>query len=398
MRLLGRICVALLLAVISTAARALQSAPSPAGPGSFAPFLTTDRQGRILLSWLENRVDGGHRFRFARRSDGGEWSPPLTIGEGPDFFANWADVPSVFVATNGTMVAHWLQKRGEGPESYDIKIRTSTDNGATWSPARSPHRDSVEAQHGFVSFFDVPDGIGLVWLDGRDMNGHGGSMTLRSTTLTGWKLDALGNEVVIDPRVCDCCPTAAAVSGEGPIVAYRDRSADEVRDIAVSRWVRSVWSPPTLVHADRWKINACPVNGPAIAARGTRVAVAWHTGLSSRDSQVNVAFSSDAGRTFGQPVRLDGGAPIGRVGLAMIDDQRLAATWLETAGGVTRVLMRTVDRNGLLGPSVPVAAVGNSRQTGLPRVTVAGRKLLFAWTAAEPSAPTHVVIKEVDIQ
>ena len=31
-------------------------------------------------------------------------------------------------------------------------------------------------------------------------------------------------ESVVDTRVCECCPTAAAVTAEGVITAYRDRS------------------------------------------------------------------------------------------------------------------------------------------------------------------------------
>jgi len=64
---------------------------------------------------------------------------------------------------------------------------------------------------------------------------------------------------------------------EGPIVAYRDRSDTEIRDIYVSRSVGSNWSQPVAVHRDNWQIAACPVNGPALSADGTAVALAWFT-------------------------------------------------------------------------------------------------------------------------
>jgi hypothetical protein len=72
-------------------------------------------------------------------------------------------------------------------------------------------------------------------------------------------------EMPDDSRVCDCCSTDTAVSPDGVIVAYRGRSADEVRDVFVSRYVAGRWGPPILVHNDGWRIEACPVNGPVKA-------------------------------------------------------------------------------------------------------------------------------------
>jgi hypothetical protein len=53
------------------------------------------------------------------------------------------------------------------------------------------------------------------------------------------------------------------------------------------------------VHSDNWKIDACPVNGPAIAATGRRVAVAWFTAANDT-ARVKLAFSS-AARASGFP-------------------------------------------------------------------------------------------------
>ena len=55
-------------------------------------------------------------------------------------------------------------------------------------------------------------------------------MTLRAAMSLGAKADML-----VAPRVCDCCPTAAADTADGPIVAFRGRTADEIRDIYVTR-------------------------------------------------------------------------------------------------------------------------------------------------------------------
>ena len=75
-------------------------------------------------------------------------------------------------------------------------------------------------------------------------------------------------ETAVDARVCECCPTAAAVTAEGVIAAYRNRSDDEIRDNYVARFVNGKWTAPQPVFNDNWKIAACPVNGPALSARG----------------------------------------------------------------------------------------------------------------------------------
>ena len=67
------------------------------------------------------------------------------------------------------------------------------------------------------------------------------------------------------------------MTAEGPVVVYRDRSEaeKEIRDISIVRLKGKKWSAPRPVFQDGWRLNGCPVNGPAVAAAGRRVAVAW---------------------------------------------------------------------------------------------------------------------------
>ena len=110
---------------------------------------------------------------------GSTFGAPVTIAEGPDFLANWADFPSVFVSSTGTIAAHWLQ-RGVG-KPYGIQVRSSADGGKTWTAPKAPHQDSTAGEYGFVSFFEAPGkGLGLIWLDGRAMANPGGIQPGRS--------------------------------------------------------------------------------------------------------------------------------------------------------------------------------------------------------------------------
>lgn len=371
---------------------ALEPLPSPAAPGSAEPNLAVGADGRVYLSWLEPVAGAGHALKFATLH-GAAWSAPQVVARGARFFVNWADFPSLHPLPNGRLAAHWLERSGAGKYAYEVRVAQSRDGGRTWGRAVTPHRDRSASEHGFVSMWAVGDSLGVAWLDGRKYaripvqeEAYAKEMMVLSTTIG--PDGGLGQERRVDERTCDCCQTSAAVTSRGPLVAYRDRTADEVRDIYVSRFERSYWTPPTRVHADGWKVDFCPVNGPAVAARGDRAAVAWFT--AARDTaKVLVAFSGNAGDRFGRAVRVDAGAPAGRVGLVLLPDGDALVSWLERAGGErAEVRARRVGADGRLSPPATVAASSAARASGFPRMALAGDQLLFAWT--EPGAKSAV--------
>jgi hypothetical protein len=318
-----------------------------------------------------------HALRFAVWN-GTDWSEPRTIARGAGWFVNWADFPAVLPLGDQTLVAHWLQRTARSGYAYDVMLVRSGDGGVTWSEPVRPHRDAAPAEHGFVSFVRVGNDAGLVWLDGRGYAGATATkqMTVRYTTVAAD--GSLGEEVLLDERACDCCQTAAAVTADGPIVAYRDRTVNEIRDIAVTRLVGGRWTAPRPVHDDGWHINACPVNGPQLDAAGRDVVVAWYT--AANDSpRVNVAFSTDAGATFGTPARVDMGDPLGRVDVLLTGADHALVVWLERAGEAAEVKARLVDAN-TVGAARTVATTGAQRASGFPRLTRSGRRVFLAWT------------------
>jgi hypothetical protein len=374
---------------------ALREIPSPAAPGSAEPNLAAGDDGRVYLSWVEPAADSAHALRFAVL-EGGRWSAPRTVASGRDWFVNWADFPSLAVLPGGRLAAHWLQRSGDGRYAYDVRIARSADGGATWSPGVVPHRDGVAAEHGFVSLWpEGGDSLGAVWLDGRKYaaaeghggGGHGGGETMLLHTALSAD-GGVGAERPLDARICDCCQTGQAMTSAGPLVVYRDRSPDEVRDVYVVRRVGGRWTEPRPVHADGWKIAACPVNGPQAAARGERVAVAWFSG--ARDTaRVLVAFSRDAGATWSQPVRVDDGDPAGRVDVELLDGGAALVSWIERTGGeAAEVRVRRVSPGGGRGAAATVAATGGERASGFPRMVRSGGEVVFAWTA--PGDPSTV--------
>ena len=229
----------------------------------------------------------------------------------------------------------------------------SADSGATWQETITPHRDGTATEHGFVSLVPWTENrTALVWLDGRDMadgsddhhgGDHAGAMTLRFAALgAGGRLT---EEALLDARTCDCCQTAAARTSGGLVVAYRDRSEGEIRDIAVTRLQGGTWTSPEILHEDGWQISGCPVNGPSLDAQGKRVAVAWFTAADGVP-RVHVAFSDDGGATFSEPTIVNGGTPLGRVDVVLRPGGSALVSWLERAGEQAAIRLRTVAPDG----------------------------------------------------
>jgi len=400
--LLVALCTVLVACGARDPALTLDDLAVPATVGSLAPRLAPQADGTLLASWLE--PDGaGHALRYARYRDG-RWDAPRTAARGDDWFVNWADTPGVF-AHGDLLVAHWLRlhpkEAAASPYAYDVQLSLSRDGGASWSAPQAPHHDGVAAEHGFVSWFPDGAGFGLVWLDGRaapggeeeEGAGHGGHATHGAMMMIRYALfDAEGRqhaEGSIDESTCDCCPTDVATSGAGALLVYRDRTAEELRDVYAARFEDGRWSAPQAVHADAWRMPGCPVNGPAVAADGTRAAVGWFTAAGERP-QVLLGWSADGGRSFGPPQRIDGGHPVGRVEVVLERDAALVL-WLEQRGGTTPaggagaatgadLDVRRAWPDGKLGQPQVLATTAAARASGFPRAVRAGDATYLAWT------------------
>ncbi len=354
---------------------------SPSKEKSGEPFLFTKADGTVYLSWVEKGEEMS-LFKFSSLQNE-QWSEPVTIASGNTWFVNWADYP--MIAANGKQfVAHFLDKSGEGTYAYDVKLTTSDDGGNTWMEPLVLHDDKKQAEHGFVTLIPYGDNFFVTWLDGRNTvmegmeekdhhGGHHGAMSLRAAII-----DNKGNKInewELDNKTCDCCQTSAAITANGPVVVYRDRSNDEIRDVSIVRLIDGQWTDPQTIHYDNWKIAGCPVNGPRVVAQYNTLAVAWFSGATDT-SQVNVIFSTDGGATFGKPVRVDEGSAIGRVDIVMLDDMSAMVSWME---GSTIKIAR-VYANSTKGPSTIIASSSESRSSGFPQMTKSGNQVIFAWT------------------
>ena len=353
---------------------------SPVDSVSAEPCLFTDKNGLVYLSWIEKTKEGSS-LKFSTLKNE-QWTAPTVISSGDNWFVNWADYPLLASDGASSMVAHFLEKSETGKYTYDVKLVSSADGGKSWSGSKILHDDGKKAEHGFVSMIPYGENYFISWLDGRNAamegdgghdQGHHGQMTIR-----GAIVDKQGNksgEWELDNRVCDCCQTSAAITSNGPVVVYRDRSDKEIRDISIVRMINGQWTKPTTIFSDNWTIDGCPVNGPRADAVGNNLAVAWFSSP-DKNAQVNVVFSADGGATFNTPVRIDEGKGIGRVDLVMLDEKSAMVSWME--GAVIKSVK--VYSNGKKESSIIISSSSEARSSGFPQMTKSGNELIFAWT------------------
>ena len=365
---------------------------NPAGRGARLPRLSAFPGGGVLMSWVEPHADG-YILKFAVHQKDG-WVREGEVAQGSDWFINWADFPSVVALDESFWAAHWLVKHPNGrPYDYDIALSISTDAGSTWSPTQAPHRDGSAAEHGFVTMYPVDDGAGLLWLDGRDHvaktephvdSKPSGNFTLRHARIG--RDGTMGAEHILDSNTCTCCWTSVAMTSLGPIASWRSRTDHDIRDHAISRWRENHWSAPMPLGQEAWHIAGCPTNGPALAARGLHVAAAWFTAAEDRP-RIRAAISLDGGQHFEPPVEIDENDPIGRTGVAWLDERTAVISWMTTPQddtGRATLALRTFSLDHTLGPVQKITDMSGGRDSGVPQLIKGESGLLLAWTAAAP--------------
>ena len=345
---------------------------NPGGRGARYPHYERGGDGRAYLSWTE-LVEGHARLSCAALRTHG-FSPPELVAEGDDWFVNWADIPVVTALADGSLAGFWLQKGDAGPYAYGVRYRLKTDG--KWGAANWLHEDRGPVEHGFVSARPSEKGWDTLWLDGRSKSSMG--LFLRRLGSDG----SLTEELLLDERVCDCCNTALTRLDDGTLLCvYRDRSEAELRDLSFVLVLDGKATEPAPVNVDNWTITGCPVNGPALVARGDRAACAWYT--ESPTPRVKLAVSNRGAEGFAPPVRVDEAGSVGRVSLAWLEDGSLLVSHLvetdeEQARGEWRV-RRFVDGEPA-GDTLVVAQVDTTRSTGFLRLLSQRAGALAAWT------------------
>lgn len=362
--------------------------------GTALPGLTDSPEGPALLFTREH--GDSTSLHWARWAEGA-WTDTVFIAGGTDILVNWADRPALAFGPDGQAHAHWLEIDPRGDFTYGIRTVHSMDGGQLWSVPDRPHRDTAVAEHGFGQWMVDGQGTAFGWLDGRRFDGHPdpakAPMEVRAAQWrpeSGWSA-----EVVLDSSACTCCPLAAAPWAGGHLLAYRDRTTEEVRDFsgivvrAAPNGIPESTDGPLPIGSDGWRIAGCPVNGASLSASEERLLAVWFTAAGD-SARVRSAWLTPEGR-WSPPEDLHGGSAVGRVTAARDGLGRFHAVWMERRGDAAILVGRSWDAAGRSLQPSPVALTGvdAARAGGFPSmVGLEQGGVLLAWT--ETGKETHV--------
>lgn len=368
-----------------------------------SPNLHLQGNGELLISYIKAKSDSLDQLLLHNYANG-KTSPSSLIIEGQNWFVNWADIPGVVSMDQigSKIMAHWLQMSAGGTYDYDVACAITDDDIRSSESPFVLHDDGIPAEHGFVTMISDESGVFVTWLDGRNTktplpdlesnknieHEHGGhthdhGATMPMTLRAAW-IDKAGNktnDLEIDNRVCDCCQTDAVMTNSGPIVVYRDRTEDEVRDISIAKYRNGVWVNQK-VQNDNWEIAGCPVNGPAAAYKNGLLAVAWYTEMNGIP-KIQVATSSDDGDTFNESILIDGEGALGRVDVVVSEDGDIIITWVNMDGEKAYIKASIIKDGDTVVDGVSLMETSPSRSSGFPIVELVEQHLIMVRTLVE---------------
>ena len=337
--------------------------------------------GSLSLSWISSKEENKASLNYSQYKEG-RWIKPQVITSGSDWFVNWADFPAHAINQDLIITSH-LKKSASGTYTYDVVLNLQKLSGEKIRENFLLNTDGVKAEHGFVSIMaNNEKGFFITWLDGRNtiekkLEGDHKPMTIRFAEITD-KGDVI-KESELDASTCDCCQTSIAITNDGPIVVYRDRSEEEVRDIYIVKNINGTWEKPNAVHDDGWIINGCPVNGPKVAVNSKNLAVSWFT-VSNNHPLVNVSFSKNNGNSFGAPLKVNDHDAIGRVDVAFLNDEEVIVSYMEVDDIGTYLRIKKVSFDGKISEPITISKIDGGRNTGVPQLEIIDSEIFIVWT------------------
>ncbi|HET9831283.1 MAG TPA: sialidase family protein, partial [Vicinamibacterales bacterium] len=293
--------------------------------------------------------DGGRTFSQPVRVNDVEGSASLSLEQPPrvSLVTRIGKDPSIVVV--------WTAKSKQGTR---VLVSRSEDGGVSFTPSAVVGGSDAPGNRGWVSTaVDRSGHVIVVWLDHREMaSGHDhsshapksdGAVRAQASKLYFATVDAPSSAQPLAGGVCYCCKTAVTAGPDGTIyAAWRHVYPGNIRDIGFvsSRDNGRTFSTPVRVSDDRWMIEGCPENGPALAAGpDNAVHVLWPTLVPATDpnSEPSLALfhaTTTDGRTFSKRERVTTeGTP--RHPQLLSSPRGLAAAWDEELdGGARRVV------------------------------------------------------------
>ena len=306
-----------------------------------APAVAVTRDGKTVLAWFAQQGHDNNLFVAQPGSD----PKPVRVNPEGMFVDSLHQPPGLALGPGDEVYVSWSSRKPVpegGLFASDLRLSRSLDGGRTFE-GHLRVNDDRPISHSFEGLGVAPDGTVIVsWIDSRDGASTAGTYLARITERgsrvePALKLDA--------GETCVCCRVDVAAGPRDTVaVAWRKVFPGSVRDMVVglSHDGARSFTPAGLVHADRWKINACPHRGGSVAMDGRgRVYLAWYTETADGQPRTLFAGSGDGVR-FSAPARLNTAAGYipDQVRLAADPAGRVVIVWEEATAVRRRVMLR----------------------------------------------------------
>jgi hypothetical protein len=369
----------------------------------------------VAVAWGASDASGETDVFAATSRDGGRtFTPPVRVNDiVGDARVNGEQPPRVSVTEHALTIV-WTAKGERGTTLLQAR---STD-GRTWTKAAVVPGGDAAGNRGWENIAALPAASSAaartfaVWLDHRELAKQDGDVAAshhdhaamsagkpdgvamaQKSKLYVAALDGASPPVAVTGGVCYCCKTAIAGGADGSIyTAWRHVFPGNIRDIAFtsSRDGGRTFAPPVRVSEDKWVLEGCPDDGPAMAVDGRgRIHIVWPTLVTDAGKQTIALFyatSVDA-KHFSprRPIPTEGMPHHPQIAIG--PDGAPIVAWDEAANGGRRAVMARLigDAQGV--PRFAREALGD---TALYPVVAAARDgAVVAWTSG--TSPESVI-------
>lgn len=343
----------------------------------------------VAVAWSAATTSSMDVFVATSKDGGATYSAPTQVNATAGEARISGELPPriALVPRKGTVpevIVVWTAKIGTSTRLLSAR---STNGGRKFGASTPVPGGDGEGSRGWESVAVGPTGrVFVLWLDHRETM-SAGAMHHQDPTptptpaakpdpteragLSQLYFSSLDGTfpVKITRSVCYCCKTSLATDGNNVFAVWRHVYPGSQRDIAfsMSRDAGKTFSSPLRVSEDKWQIDGCPENGPAIAIdQQHRSHVVWPTPEDGKDAStlaLYYAMSKD-GKAFTTRTQIPSRGPAAHAQITIGTDGAPLVAWDEIVAGTRRVAMARVrtDASGkatFTSVNAPDASAGN---------------------------------------
>ena len=410
---LAILCLSWVSSFVPMSGSAASTELSVAGRRNATPTIAADGQF-VAVAWGGSQASGSTDVFTAVSRDGGStFAAPVRVNhiEG-DARVNGEQPPHVALVArprrDPAIVIVWTTKGATGTKLLQAR---SEDGGRSFAPSALVAGTDAPGNRGWQAIAVEPGGrVDALWLDHREL-AHDTTMAASHHQHTGAgkpdgvamaqrsKLFVASLDGSLAPRaltggVCYCCKTALVATGGAIYAAWRHVYPGNLRDMAftMSRDGGRTFSAPLRVSEDKWALEGCPDDGPAMAVdRQNRIHIVWPTLVAGGGdgAEPNIALfyamSADGKRFTGRERIPTEGTPH-HPRIAIGADGALTMAWDELANGSRQIAIGRGAIDGTGRPRIRREALPDAGTGVYPALAAAADGIVAVWASNTPTS------------